>query len=227
MEKCVKCGKDAVHSGSYLIGSKNAFSVEKFEGAAVIGICGECAKPAFKKQINKNLLIALGAFVFGLFMLLTVITDNFGSGASSSVNSIWVIAIIIASLGGSIKFFLAYSVAVKKLSRNDREFIKGMITNEVVVKVLENAREINKDVILNWEVLSKKRDDKIANFFDPAFLTEIRTPFNVGRTGKIVLNGFVNADHIVVPGLYTDKTIGKDGKMLIKQAVECYLKENK
>ena len=224
MNNCIKCGKEAIVKDSFSIGCKDAFSMVELEGAAIVGVCIECVKPYFKKQINKNLLIAIGTFAFGLFMLLTVVTNNFGSGASSSVNPIWFIAVTIAFLGGSIKYFLAYIVAMKKLSKNDISYIKEMTNIEVITKVLEDVGQISEDIILNWKVLNTKRGAVHSDFTNPSFIAEIRTPFKLGTNGKVVLGSVMNISNkrLYVLGYGTDKSLDEEGLELIKKAVECY-----
>ena len=50
MNKCIKCGKEAIVTDSFSIGSKGAFSMVKLEGAAVVGVCFDCVIPYFKKN---------------------------------------------------------------------------------------------------------------------------------------------------------------------------------
>jgi hypothetical protein len=215
MAKCNICGRNAIYAKPYFIGSKDAFGFGKFEGAAVVGICGECAKPYLKKQINKNLLGAVAAFAVGLFFLAITLTKGI---------NIWVIAFMISCFGGSIKFFLAY----KTISVNNVPVTKDMIDDEIVTKVLENSRQVDKDIILNWEVLNTKRYATASDFSDPVFIAEIRTPFKVGINGKIELDNIMNISEyarFILPWFGSDKSLDKQGIELIKQAVGTYQNE--
>ena len=231
MKKCIKCGKEAIFTKPYLIGQQEGFSI-KLEGAAVVSVCGDCIKPYLKKQINKNLLIAIGALVFGLFMLLAVVTSNFGSGGTyKSVSPMWVIAIIIVCLGGSIKYFLSYGLAMKKLLRKDSAFIKEVITDDFVAKLvfkaIENTGQISDNVIFNWSVLNNKRGYVASDFANPYFIAEIRMPIKALTNVRLCnIPNFSLTFRDGMLGVIMDKSLDKEGKELIIQAVECYKNES-
>lgn len=211
MSKCVKCGKDGIRKDQFFIGSKDTFSFEYLEGAAELDICGECVKPYAAKQLNMQLLKAIGTFAVGMFFLIVALTQGLD-------NNLWALVIMVSALGTGSMFILSYFGLRKKLSSPD-QYVKDM-DPETYWKVVANLLN---SVIFNWEALNTKRD--MADFTNPVFLTEIRSSFKMGTKGKIKIlpiEYVKDAERIQVPGYGTDKNLNPDGMKLIKNAINCY-----
>lgn len=218
MNKCIKCGNEAVRTEKYLIGGKDMFSFVKFDGAAKVGVCGSCAKPYASRQLTKLLLIGIVTFLVGFLMLIVALTDGLKG-------NMWAFAIMIVGLGSGFTSIAGYLVKRKKIADTD-EYLKSLEPEEyhtVVTKLLNHMPEISEGVIVNWPVLSAKRD--MADFSDPEFVKEIRKPFRLGINGDTVLNQFADiskAQYLPIPGYGTDKSLDEQGIALIRSAIMAY-----
>jgi hypothetical protein len=165
-------------------------------------------------------LKATGAFAFGLLSLIIFLTQGFGKGSD-----LWLFVIMILCLGGGVKFFLAYSVAMKKLTAGDASFMKEMIDDEIVAKIPSSPLKINEDILFNWEILTARRDT--ADLAGRAFLSEIAAPFQAGVNGSFVIDRITDTVYpVIVPGFGSDKKLEKENRELIIQVVENYKKMN-
>jgi len=147
MGKCIKCGNAAIREETFFFGSRislwgNTLGLKKLEGASIVGVCGNCAKSYFKKEIIRGLLYAFGALAFGLCLLIIALTQGLGG-------YMWLFVVMVLCLGGSIKFFLTYRSKKRFISENEvpvKEIDNDVLTFVVYKSMMEN-RQISKNVI--------------------------------------------------------------------------------
>ena len=228
MNKCIKCGKEAIYAKSYFIGNRSVISIWALKGAAVVGICGECAKPNVKSMLNNKILLALLIFFVLLVISIAVIVIGSEAGIKATGNDLLIFLIIGICMVACIKKVFGYSASIKTLESNDVEIMKELINDKMIAKTIGRNQIISENIIFNWDVLNTKRGAVSADFTQKAFISEIRTPFESNKNGMLILEGLMDVSIetlVKPPKSIIHKGLDEEGKELIRQACECYQKE--
>jgi len=229
MKKCIKCGNEAIYAKSYFIGNRNLISNWALKGAAVIGICDDCAKPHIISKLNNKKLLALLIFFVLLIISIAVIIIASDAGVKATGTDLLIFLIIGIIMVACIKRAISYSESIKTLeTSNDVEFMKGQINDKMIAKTIGRDQIISENIIFNWDALNTKRGAVSADFTKKAFISEIRTPFESNILGMLILEGImdVSIETLVKPPLhFMHEGLDEEGKELIRQACESYQKE--
>jgi len=229
MNKCIKCGNEAIYAKSYFIGNRNVISTWFLKGAAVIGICGDCAKPLIKNKLNNNRLLALLIFFVLLIFTISFLIFASESGEKAGSGDVLFFIIVCICMVACIKKAISYSESIKTLeTSNDVEFMKAMIDDKIIAKTIGRDQIISENIIFNWDALNTKRGAVSADFAKKTFISEIRTPFESNILGMLILEGImdVSIETLVKPPLhFMHEGLDEEGKELIRQACESYQKE--